>query len=557
MLSENRDVADGRAHWWTLSACGVLAGAICLAASLTPSLLPRGFVMQGVLSGISLAVGYGVGAAARWLWVYLELPQPQDGFRRIARRAAVAAGAVVAVVSLGHVASWQNSIRELMGLEAADTGYPLKVVLIALTVFAVLMALARLFHATFRVAEARIRRFLPKRLSNVVGIGAVVALFWSIGNGVLFRTALRAAEISFEEYNKLIPPETGPPTDPLKTGSRASLLSWEELGRWGREFISSGPSRDDIRGFSGRKAREPLRVYVGLRSADSLETRARLALEELKRVGGFERSVLMVVSPTGTGWVDPAALDSVEYLHDGDAASVALQYSYLASWLYLLVDPGYGADASRALFKEIYGYWTALPRDRRPKLYLFGLSLGAANSERSTDLIEVLEDPFAGALWSGPPYSSRFWRLLTSRRNPGSPAWLPRFRDGSFVRFMNQHGDAASQASMSNAAWGPMRFVYLQYASDPVTFFDYATIHRAPEWMHPPRGPDVSPQLRWYPIVTFLQLALDMFMATSAPIGFGHLYAPAHYVDAWIEVTDVRGWSTAEVGRLKLHLSRR
>jgi uncharacterized membrane protein len=261
--------------------------------------------------------------------------------------------------------------------------------------------------------------------------------------------------------------------DPLKTGSHVSLLAWESLGRWGREFIASGPSRNDIGGFSGRKALQPLRVYVGLRSASTLEARARLALEELKRVGGFERSVLVVVSPTGTGWVDPAALDSVEYLHSGDVASVAMQYSYLASWLYLLVDPGYGADASRALFKEIYRYWTALPKDRRPKLYLFGLSLGAANSERSTDLVEVLGDPFTGALWSGPPHSSRLWRFLTDHRDPGSFAWLPRFRDGSFVRFVNQHGDSATQASMSNAAWGAMRVVYLQYASDPVTFFDY------------------------------------------------------------------------------------
>jgi len=84
----------------------------------------------------------------------------------------------------------------------------------------------------------------------------------------------------------------------------------------------------------------------------------------------------------------------------------------------------------------------------------------------------VLGDPFAGALWSGPPYSSRLWRSLTDRRNPGSPAWLPRFRDGSFVRLMNQDGEAAGPDSAPNAAWGPMRIVYLQYASDPVTFFD-------------------------------------------------------------------------------------
>ena len=206
-------------------------------------------------------------------------------------------------------------------------------------------------------------------------------------------------------------------------------------------------------------------------------------------------------------------------------------------------EPDYGADAARALFKEIYGYWTTLPKNKRPRLYLHGLSLGAKNSEQSTDLIEVLGDPFAGALWSGPPYSSRLWRSLTDRRNPGSPAWLPRFRDGSFVRFMNQDGDAVDPASAPNAAWGPMRVVYLQYASDPVTFFEYRSLYREPDWMLPPRGPDVSPQLRWYPVVTLLQLAADMFMATTAPIGYGHVYAPAHYIDAWIEVTDVRDWS--------------
>jgi uncharacterized membrane protein len=284
--------------------------------------------------------------------------------------------------------------------------------------------------------------------------------------------------------------------------------------------------------------------------------RAKLALEELKRVGGFERSVLIVLTPTGTGWIDPAAIDSVEYLHDGSVASVALQYSYLASWLYLLVEPGYGAAVARALFKEIYGYWTTLPKDSRPRFYLHGLSLGAMNSEQSTDLIEVKGDPFSGALWSGPPYSSKHWRWLTDNRNPGSPAWLPRFRDGSFVRFINQYGEAADPISGPSTAWGPMRVVYLQYASDPVTFFDYHSFYREPKWMLPRRGPDVSPEMRWYPVVTFLQLTLDMLTATSAPIGYGHVYAPAHYVNAWMEVTEVRDWSPERITRLKQYLSK-
>ena len=527
------------------------------AASLTPTLLPRSFLTQGVLSGFSLAAGYGIGVFGRWLWAYMEFPQPKGGLRRDAKLAAATGCAVVAVIFLWQAARWQNSIRQLMELESVDTADPLEVVLIALAIFAVLLALARLFRLMLRSVTIRVNRLLPRRVSHVIGAVAAVALFWSVINGVLFRIALGVADASYREFDKLIESETEQPMDPLKTGSSASLLAWHELGRAGREFISSGPTREEISTFSGRNSLEPIRVYVGLRSAETPQARAKLALEELKRVGGFDRSMVIVVTPTGTGWVDPAALDSVEYLHDGAVASVALQYSYLGSWLYLLAGVDYGADAARALFKEIYEYWTKLPKDRRPRLYLHGLSLGTKNSEQSTDLIEVLGDPFAGALWSGPPYSSRLWRSLTDRRNPGSPAWLPRFRDGSFVRFMNQHGEAPGPDSTPNATWGPMRVVYLQYASDPVTFFDYRSFYREPDWMLPPRGPDVSPQLRWYPVVTVLQLMLDMLMATTAPIGYGHVYAPAHYIDAWIEVTDVRDWSPEEITRLKQHLPNR
>lgn len=545
-----------REFWHSFSTGGLLLGILFFAASLTPTLLPRNFLTQGILSGCSLTVGYGIGAFGGWLWAYMELLQLSGRLLRVAKLAAATGCAVVAIISLWQAARWQNSIRELMELESVDTAHPLKVCLIALAVFAILIALARFFRLTLRFVATRASRFLPGRLSNVIGVIAAVALFWSVINGILFRTALRVAGASFQEYDQLIEPETGPPTDPLKTGSSASLLTWDKLGRAGREFISSGPTREAIRAFSGREAREPLRIYVGLRSADTPELRAKLALEELKRVGGFERSVLVIATPTGTGWVDPAAMDSVEYLHHGAVASVALQYSYLASWLYLLVEPGYGADVARALFIEIYGHWITLPKDRRPRLYLHGISLGAANSEQSTDLIEILGDPFAGALWSGPPYSSRLWRWLTERRNPGSPAWLPRFRDGSFVRFMNQRGEFADPASGPSAAWGPMRVVYLQYASDPATFFEYRSLYREPDWMLPPRGPDVSPQLRWYPVVTLLQLMLDIFIATDAPIGYGHVYAPAHYIDAWVEVTEVRDWSAEDITRLKQHLSK-
>lgn len=545
-----------RGLWHPFSNSGLVLGTLLFAASLTPSLLPRNVLTQGVVSGCSLAAGYGIGVLASWLRDYMGFPQIKGRFVRLAKLVAATGCAMVAVICLWQAAGWQNSIRTLMELELVETAYPLKVIPIALAVFAIMIALARFFQLMLHFVTIRVNRLLPRRVSQVIGVVAAVALFWSVINGVLFRGALVVADASYREFDKLIEPQTEQPTDPLKTGSKASLLDWRELGRAGREFISSGPTRAEISTLLGRSALEPIRVYVGLRSAETPEARAKLALEELKRVGGFDRSVLIVITPTGTGWVDPAALDSVEFLHGGAVASVALQYSYLGSWLYLLTGTSYGADAARALFKEIYGYWTTLPKDNRPKLYLHGLSLGAKNSEQSTDLIEILGDPLAGALWSGPPFSSRLWRFLTDHRNPGSPAWLPRFRDGSFVRFMNQQGYVTDPVPGPNTVWGPIRIVYLQYASDPATFFEYRSLHREPDWMLLPRGPDVSPQLRWYPIVTLLQLVADKFMATAAPIGHGHVYAPAHYVNAWIEVTDVRGWSHEEIARLKKHLSK-
>lgn len=537
--------------WDSFSAVGLLAGTLFFAASLTPSLVPRDVFLQGVLSGCSLAAGYGMGMFGLWLWTYLELPRPQQGTATLVKFACTGIFAVVAVSFLWRAAQWQNSIRERMELAPVESVQPYIVGLVAIAVFVLLLLVSRLFRATFHMASRQINRFAPRPVSRLAGIAVTVLLFWSIAEGVFFRFALQLADSSFQRLDALIEDDRPRPSDPNKTGSTASLLDWDGLGRAGREFIAAGPTREAIGAFLGRSALEPLRVYVGLNSAETAAERARLALEELKRVGGFERSLLIVVVPTGTGWIDPEAMDTVEYLHGGDVASVAVQYSYLTSWLSLLVEPEYGRETARALFAEVYAYWTKLPRDHRPKLYLHGLSLGALNSDLSTDLFDVVGDPFQGALWSGPPFASTTWKTVTAERNPGSPAWLPRFRDGSIIRFTNQENALA----MPGAHWGVMRIVYLQYASDPVTFFDPLSFYRAPAWMAAPRGPDVSPEFRWYPVVTFLQLLLDMATATTTPMGYGHVYAPEHYIDAWVEVTDVQ-WPPQEIARLKRQFAR-
>ncbi len=534
--------------WNSLSLIGMLLGTFFFAASLTPSLVPRPFLIQGVLSGACFAIGYGIGVFLFWLWNYLELPKPKGRISTIIKITAMAVTIITAMVFLWHATDGQNSIRNLMGLEKVESAHPFKTGLIALITFVILIALARLFQLIYRSSSRWLDRYIPPRLSRFTGFLVAAIIFSMAINGVLFRFGLHVMDSSYRQFDALMEAEVPQPQDPLKSGSTASLVKWDELGRMGRSYVSSGPDAQQISNFTGRPAQNPLRVYVGLRSAETAKERAKLALQEMIRVGAFDRSLLLVTIPTGTGWVDEMGIDPVEYLHDGDIASVAVQYSYLASWLSLLVEPGYGSETATALFDEVYDYWTKLPKETRPKLYLYGLSLGAMNSQLSSELFQVLGDPYQGALWSGPPFTSRLWRSITNNRNEGTPEWLPEFRDGSYARFTNQN----NALKLPNSHWGPMRIVYLQYASDPIVFFDPKDFYREPDWMKAPRGPDVSPQLKWYPVVSMLQLAIDLMLATTTPIGHGHVYAPQHYIDAWVEVTNV-SWSQADIDRLKEH----
>ncbi|MCF7644165.1 alpha/beta-hydrolase family protein [Bacillus subtilis] len=534
--------------WNSLSLIGMLLGTLFFAASLTPSLVQRPFLIQGVLSGACFAIGYGIGVFLFWLWNYLQLPKLKGRISHAVKIAAMAVTVITAMVFLWHAADGQNSIRSLMELEKVESAHPFKTGLIALITFIILIALARLFQLIYRSSSRWLDRYIPPRLSRFTGFLIAAIIFSMAINGVLFRFGLHVMDSSYRKFDALMEAEVPQPQDPLKSGSAASLVKWDELGRMGRSYVSSGPDAQQISNFTGRPAQNPLRVYVGLRSAETAKERAKLALAEMIRVGAFERSLLLVTIPTGTGWVDEMGIDPVEYLHDGDIASVAVQYSYLASWLSLLVEPGYGSETATALFDEVYDYWTKLPKDTRPKLYLYGLSLGAMNSQLSSELFQVLGDPYQGALWSGPPFTSRLWRSITNNRNEGTPEWLPEFRDGSYARFTNQN----NALKLPNSHWGSMRIVYLQYASDPIVFFDPKDFYREPDWMKAPRGPDVSPQLKWYPVVSMLQLAIDLMMATTTPIGHGHVYAPQHYIDAWVEVTNVN-WSQADIDRLKEH----
>jgi uncharacterized membrane protein len=270
----------------------------------------------------------------------------------------------------------------------------------------------------------------------------------------------------------------------------------------------------------------------------------------MQRTGAFDRSLLVIATPTGTGWVDPAGMLPVEIMHGGDVASVSVQYSYLPSWLSLLVQPEYGEETADAVFRTVYGHWRSLPRDKRPRLFLFGLSLGSVNSDLASNAYAVLGDPFEGAFWVGPPFASRTWNEVTATREAGSPQWLPAARNAGVFRFFT----AVDKSQLAEGGWGPVRILYLQYPSDPIVFFKENMWRRMPDWMGPPRANDVSPGLSWLPGISFIQLIFDMMTATTVPKGRGHVYAAADYARGWQALTGPQGIGEAEMTKLEAWL---
>lgn len=531
----------------SFSYVGLAVAALFFAGSLSPSLLPRNFVVQGLLSGFALAVGYGVGVLLVWLWLFLEIPRPSDKRQRIARWITTVTVALVAVSFLWRATVWQNSIRQLMEMEPVSTAYPWRIALIAVVTGTLLLVVGRAFRFCWHWVHDKISSVVPRRVSYVLSTLVVLVGLILIANNVIARLALNVADAIFVRLDQVIDDGVEQPPDASDSGSAESLISWDSIGRFGKQFVVAGPTRESIGEFLGQEASKPLRVYVGLGDRETVEERAELALEELIRVGGFDRSVLVIATPTGTGWLDPGAVDTLEYLHVGDTAIVTMQYSYLPSWLTILVDPNRSRDSATALFNVVYAHWKTLPKDSRPKLYLHGLSLGALGSAASADLFTVFEDPIQGGLWSGPPFPSNVWARATRYRNPDSPIWMPKFRDGSMLRFTGRENTLEHQGKR----WGPMRFVFIQHASDPMTFFAPEMLYRSPACLTGKRGPDVSPYLRWYPILTFLQAGFDLPMATTVPPGYGHNFAPESYIDAWIVVTQPEGWTPEDVARLK------
>jgi len=516
----------------------------CLA--FTPSLLPRSALLQGVVCGISAAIGYGLGVAGAWAWRAFadrDPRPPRPGAGRVFAISAV----VLLVVAIVLGQWWQAQLRDLMGAPTPNLLLLVLLPLAAAAIFTGLVALSRSLRGLYHRVAGRLRRWMGPRAARALGWVTVVLVTWLVASGLLLNGLAALADRSFSLRNGATAEGVTQPTSPLRSGGPGSLVSWESLGRQGRTITGTGPSAEAIAAFTGTPATEPVRAYAGTVSAEDVEERAELAVKDLERAGGFDRANLLVATTTGSGWLDSGAIDSFEYLTGGDSAIVAMQYSYLPSWLSYLVDQKKAREAGRELFDAVYDRWSKLKPADRPRLFVFGLSLGSFGGETAFSGEYDLRNRTAGALFAGPPNFNTLYREFTDDRDGGTPEVEPVYKDGRTVRFTN---DVAAGTPPDPVPWDGTRVLYLQHPSDPIVWWSPRLIWDRPDWLAEPHGRDVLDSMVWMPVVTFWQVTADLPLSTGVPDGHGHTYT-REFVDGWATVLTTPGWTPDKAEQLQ------
>jgi uncharacterized membrane protein len=544
--------AEQKPDWWLrhYTFFGTAVGLVFIWLSMTPSLLPRGPLFQGLVSGLAGAIGYGLGVFGVWLVRYMRSKDSSPAAPRWAWLGLLVVGLIGQVLAIVWFHVWQDDVRDFMGVPRLTFwDHPLTGVLSIVFLFA-FVEVGQLVGKLVRYLVRQLDRFAPPRVSAVVVVVLLLALTVALLNGVVARLGMRALNNTFESVNNEEDPDFAAPTSQLRSGGPGSLVSWSSLGHQGRIFMSGGPTVDQLNAFNragnGPGAIEPIRAYAGLNSADGIEATAKLAAKELQRTGGLNRKVVAVATTTGTGWINDAEASALEYMYNGDTAIVSMQYSFLPSWLSFIVDKENARHAGQALFEAVDELVRAMPESQRPKLVVFGESLGSFGGEAPFLALNNLVARTDGALFSGPTFNNTIWTDLTHNRDPGSPEWLPIYDKGDNVRFVAK----ADNLNRPADPWGTPRAVYLQHASDPIAWWNPDLLFAKPDWLREPRGYDVSPRMEWIPVVTFLQVSADMAVAVDVPDGHGHVYV-RDVANAWAAIMQPPGWTADKTAKLR------
>ena len=314
-----------------------------------------------------------------------------------------------------------------------------------------------------------------------------------------------------------------PPTSPLVSGSPDSLLPYADLGQQGRRFVTDVVTPELIQEVMGEEAvAHPIRAYVGFNSEPLYQTgRAELALAELARTGAFDRSHLLLISPTGTGWVDHTLIEAAELLTRGDIATCCIQYARYPSFLSIQ-KVALGRGQFRLLLWGVKQRLEERPPERRPRVLVFGESLGAWTSS-DVIMYQGIEgfDHYGidRALWVGLPWLAKWSRSGMIR---GSHTLVPSGTVGVFDRH-------EQLAALEGEDRERMRAVILSHDNDPIAVFGPDLIVQRPQWLADgQRGRGVPDAMRWLPLITFIQTATDAMNAMLSVPGefasFGHDY---------------------------------
>jgi uncharacterized membrane protein len=371
-----------------------------------------------------------------------------------------------------------------------------------------------------RGLAAGIRRVAPGAgpVAGVVGHAAALGVTVAgLGAGMEYLDRRSEAGGSAIDAAYTTAPEVG-----TVSGGPASVVAWPSLGREGVRFVNLALTRQEIAEVTGSPVGEvkaPVRAFAGLASGASVDVRVDLVMEDLARLGAFERSVLCVASPTGSGYVNYVAVETLEYLTRGDCATVALQYSLRPSFLSL-DRVAMGREQNRALLHALEWRLQGLPEGRRPRLVGFGESLGAHTMQDA-----FLHEGVSGlhrvgmdrALFLGTPAGSKWakqWRLEPKKADPDDEV----AEVASYAEWLALPDDDRARR----------RYVLLSHHEDPITRFEPALLVQEPGWLGPAtaRPPGISHLACWYPLTTFVLTLVDVKNAMS--VTPGTFYARGH-----------------------------
>src|SRR5687767_8606230 len=174
-------------RWWRwlprYTWSGTVGALLFGCSSLKPSLLPRGWVLQGLIAGITAAIGYGVGVAVAWFVAELTESRLSPGFRHRAWQVLAVVGVLLAAVFLWLGSGWQRDIHELMGLDAPSSYGWIGIVVLAVLVFVLFVGIGRGVRWVGRGLVRVFGRFLPRRVARPLGVLVATALVIFLLNG--------------------------------------------------------------------------------------------------------------------------------------------------------------------------------------------------------------------------------------------------------------------------------------------------------------------------------------------------------------------------------------